>query len=127
MTLYQVKMVLTGDNNLERQIIEFNVYGQGESSYTCSREGSIGVYTIQHSALDKRLNHGYGHCFYTKDKSKLKDYGKNLDDWMRGELEAKIKRLTKFQAQLDTPWGDVKTKEKESKSKKSEKSNDEDI
>lgn len=125
MTLYQVKMVLTGENTLERQIVEFNVYEQGDSSYTCSRDGSIGVYTIQHSALDKRLNHGYGHCFYTKDKSKLKDYCKNLDDWMRGELESKIKRLTKFQAQLDTPWGDVKAKE--SKSKKSEKSNDDDI
>jgi hypothetical protein len=125
MTLYQVKMVLTGENTLERQIVEFNVYEQGDSSYTCSREGSIGVYTVQHSALDKKQHHGYGYCFYTKDKSKLKDYGKILDDWMRGELESKIKRLTKFQAQLDTPWGDVKAKE--SKSKKSEKSNDDDI
>ena len=125
MTIYQIKIDLIGFT-LERQIIEYNVYDQGETAYTMSREGSIGTYTVQHSALDKKLAlGGGGYYFYTKDKNKLKEYGKILDDFMVKFIADKQKLLTKFQAQLETPWGDVKAKE--SKSKKSEKSNDDDM
>ncbi len=125
MTLYQIRINLTGFT-LDRQIVEFKVYEQGENSYTMSKDGSIGTYTVQHSALDKKLSlGGCGYYFYTKDKSKLKEYGKILDEYMSKYLADKIKLLTKHQAQLETPWGDVKPKE--SKSKKEDKSSDDDI
>jgi len=125
MTIYQIKIDLIG-SILERQIIEYNVYEQGENSYTMSREGSIGTYTVQHSALDKKFAlGGGGYYFYTKDKNKLKEYGKILDEFMVKFIADKQKLLTKYQAQLETPWGDVKAKE--SKSKKETKSSDDDI
>jgi hypothetical protein len=127
MTVYQIKINLIGFI-LERQIIEYNVFEQGESSYTMSREGSIGTYIVQHSALDKKFAcGGCGYYFYTKDKNKLKEYGKILDEFMEKFIADKLKLLTKYQAQLETPWGDVKAKESKSKKEKETKSSDDDI
>ena len=125
MTVYQILINLIG-NTFERKIIEYHVFEQGESSYTMSREGSIGTYTVQHSALDKKFAcGGGGYYFYTKDKNKLKEYGKILDEFMEKFIADKLKLLTKYQAQLETPLGDVKAKE--SKSKKETKSSDDEI
>jgi len=126
MNLYEIKIKLNDGLALERKITEYKVYEQGESSYTMSKVGSIGTYTVQHSALDKKQSSGgNGHYYITKDKSKLKEYGKILDEHMSKVIADKLKLLTKYQAQLETPWdGEVKPKttKKEDKS-----SNDDDI
>jgi len=126
MNLYEIRIKLDAGLTLERRIIEYKVYEQGESSYTMSKEGSIGTYTVQHSALDKKQSlGGNGYYYITKDKTKLKEYGKILDEHMAKFISDKLKLLTKYQAQLETPWDGEVNKPKTTK--KEDKSSDDDI
>lgn len=126
MIIYQALINLDSGMNLTRKIIEYNVYDQGDTAYTMSKDGSIGTYVVTHAALDKKQIYSYaGCCFYTKDKSKLKEYCKILDDYMTKYLAEKKKMIEKHEALLETSW--VENKPKESKAKNSEKSNEEDI
>jgi hypothetical protein len=126
MNIFEIKIQLDSGWQLERTIDEYKVYEEDKTSYTMSRDGSIGTYVLPYTSLDKILQNGSnGKRFFTKDKNKLKEYGKTLDEHMTKYLNEKIKMLNKYVEKLETPWGD--TKPKPSTKKEKDTKSDEDF
>lgn len=126
MTVYEIKIQLDSGWELERTIVEYKVYEEDKSSYTMSRDGSIGTYVVYLSSLDKKLQNGSnGAKFYTKDKNKLKEYCKTLDEHMTKYIVEKIKLLNKYVDKMETGW--VTDKPKPSVKKEKDSKNDDDF
>lgn len=73
-------------------------------SFTASRKGSIGTYILYENGFDKELKHGNGIKFMTRDKKKLKEYGKLCDEHMEKYLKHAIKTMENNLTVLGTPW-----------------------
>lgn len=106
MILYEIYINVNSSLQLERGIHVYKIRSNDKGSYTGSRKGSIGTYTFQERALDRKepLHCGSGGKFYTKDKSKLKEYGKLLDANMETWINQAIKKLEKSKSKLGSKW-----------------------
>ena len=125
MIVYEVKIQLDSGWNLERTVDEYKVYEEDKTSYTMSRDGSIGTYIVYHSSIDKKLQNGSnGAKFFTKDKNKLKEYEKTLDEHMLKYVNEKIKLLNKYVEKMNTSWSVDKPKPSTKKEKDSKNDDD---
>ena len=109
MVIYEILGSIGDGMALEREIREYTVTKNDKKnekgvSFVCSRAGSIGIHTIYQRALDAELKYKRGIHFYTKDKAKLKEYGKLIDEHLEKKIEGYEKSLTKAKKKIGSAW-----------------------
>ena len=107
--VYEIMISMSASGVLQREIREYRMLESSNgTSFTATRKGSIGTYTIYENAMDKRLANSSGHKYFTKDKKKLKEYCTLLDEYMSKYIDDMIKTMTKNKDTMGTPWESLK-------------------
>jgi hypothetical protein len=107
-TIYEMFIGIDGQQNLVRGINTYKIVKKDSktNAMLCSKEGSSGSHTIHERALDAQYHYmSNGLRFYTKDESKLKEYGELLDEHMEKVIHKRAKQLKKSKDKLGTKWG----------------------
>jgi hypothetical protein len=106
-TIYEIFICIDGQQNMLRGVHEYKILKNDSKSNAmmCSKEGSSGSHTIHERALDAQYHYKTnGLHFYTKDESKLKEYGNILDEHMEKVIHKRAVMLKKSKNQLGTKW-----------------------
>ena len=105
--IFEIYIGINSNHELDRGIREYKVIKNDRKlrAVVCSREGSYGVHTIHDRAFDaQNYYNGNGLHIYTKDESKLIEYGKILDEHMEKVIHKRAKKLKKCKDTLGKKW-----------------------